>query len=528
MNEVKKVGILSAGEKAEREMAYRHLIDFTCYMNSYYERAVHVEYLASRLERVEEYIRTEGESGCGRLIVEMPPQEGKSELISRNLPAWVLGRNPDKKIIQTSYGADLAFDESKAIRDYILSERYKAVFGSLADIDGLPVEIAADSKSQSHWDLAAPHRGGLVAAGIGGGITGRGGHLINIDDPIKKPEEAVDKEFIKKLMKWYRTVIYTRRRKGTAIIVTHTRWAMGDFAGELLKKMVSGLKGADQWEVVFLPAVALDEDQYPKDIEEQRKLMARGVYIPVGGDQLGRKPGEPLWPSQFNKEWLEATKAEQGTDWWSLYQQIPGEMIGGFFLQSDFIIEDRDKLPAGMQWYRYIDLALGRSDKSDWNACIAIGHHQPTGDIWGRDMIRIRELNQFLQTIIEWMLSPDERGTIWGVEDVSFQTLVFQEFMKDPRLIGIPITQVKPVGDKRTRALPVQTRARQGHYKLVDGDWVPGYIDEAIGFLGSGHDDQVDTTSGGYVMAAVPKFTSLSFAVARPSEAEGVGYGITG
>lgn len=514
MNETVKAGVLADAERAQREMSRRHLIDFCCYMNAYFERAMHSEYLAGKLEKVEEYIRTEGESGIPRLMVFMPPQNGKSELVSRNFPAWLLGRNPDKKIIQASYGADLAFDESKAIRDYILSDKYRAIFGALADIDGVPVQIASDSMSQSHWDLAAPHRGGLVAAGIGGGITGRGGHLINIDDPIKTPDEAVNREFIENLKRWYKTVIYTRRRKGTAIVLTHTRWAMRDLAGELLIDMATGAKGADQWDVVFLPAEALEEEQYPQTIEEQKKFLAKGIFIPMGGDQLGREPGEPLWPSQYSKEWLEDTKVNQDIYWSPMYQQIPTEMADGFFLQSDFIVEDADKVPAGLQWFRYIDLALGRTAKSDFNSCLAVAHDSNNGDIWGRDMLRIRELNQFLLLVKSWMLSPEEKGTVWGVEKVAFQTLVFQQFMRDPDLIGIAIIEVPVEGDKRTRALPVQTRARQGHFKLVNGPWVNSYINEAIGFGASGHDDQVDTTSGGFKMAASPKYTSLHTAVA--------------
>jgi predicted phage terminase large subunit-like protein len=320
-------------------------------------------------------------------------------------------------------------------------------------------------------------------------------------------------------------VIYTRQRKGTAIILTHTRWAMRDLAGQLLIKMAMG---ADQWEIVFLPAQALPLDKYPQTVEEQRKLLFKGVYIPVGGDQLGRQPGEALWPSQFPNKTLESIKANvENSEWLSLYQQIPGEVEDGFFLEEDFIVEDRDKVPAGLQWYRYIDLALGKTAMSDYNACIAIAHDAATGDIWGRDMVRVHELTQFLREIKTWMLSPEERGTIWGVEDVAFQILVFQQFMQDPDLVGVPITSVKPVGDKMTRALPVKTRARQKHFKLVNGPWIRHYIDEMTSLGGSGHDDQCDTTSGGFTMASVPKTTRLTFAVAK-SQPEGVSYGTAG
>jgi predicted phage terminase large subunit-like protein len=514
-------------EIAIRELARRHVMDFACAMLPWYKRARHLEYLAEKLEQVALYIRTGGKEGIGRLMVFMPPRYGKSQLISQIFPAWLLGTDPDYRVILTSYGANLSQKDSRAVRDLILSDRYRDIFGKNSLADEV-VEISPDSKSQSHWDLAAPHRGGLLAAGVGGGITGQGANLFGIDDPIKEWADLINPEYINNLIDWYQSVAYTRlERPGGAIILTHTRWSMDDMAGRLLKMMANQDPDFDQWEIVFLPARALDEDQYPLDEESQRKEMARGIYLPVGGDQLGRKPGEALWPEGRDDE-DGLRKVEKNVTlekWWPLYQQVPGEAVGGFFMQSDFIVIDPSMRPVGVQWYRYIDLALGRTVKSDWNACLAgalVGM-----DLIGRDMIRVRELNHFLAVIKNWMLSPEEQGTIWGVEDVAFQVLVWQEFMKDPQLAGVAMVPVKPVGDKMTRALPAQTRARQGHVKLINGPWVQTFLDEVIRFGVSGHDDQVDTMSGVLQMISVPKSTRLTFAVAK-SQPEGVSYGTAG
>lgn len=514
-------------ERALRELSRRHVVDFGTYVLPWYKRAPHLDYLGAKLEQVELFIRSGGKEGIGRLMVFMPPRYGKSQLISQIFPAWLLGRNPDYRVILTSYGADLAQKDSRAIRDLILGDRYKAVFGANSLNDEV-VEVSKESKSQSHWDLAAPHRGGVLAAGVGGGTTGHGANLFGIDDPIKEWSDLQNPNYIKALIDWYQSVAYTRlERPGGAIILTHTRWSMDDMAGELLKLMASEDPDFDHWDVVFLPARALELDQYPPDEEAQRKVLQRGIFLPVGGDQLGRKPGEPLWPAGRDDDEGLRKVQKNVTDekWWPLYQQIPGEAMSGFFMKSDFIVIDHSMKPGGLQWYRYIDLALGRTARSDWNACLAVALWEI--DLLGRDMIRVRELGQFLKVVKQWMLSPEEHGTIWGVEDVAFQILVWQTFMADPELVGIPIIPVPPKGDKTTRALPVQTRGRQGHIKLINGPWVPTFLEEAVRFGASGHDDQIDTFSGGLAMISTPKTTRLSFAVAK-SQPEGVQNGIAG
>lgn len=221
---------------------------------------------------------------------------------------------------------------------------------------------------------------------------------------------------------------------------------------------------------------------------------------------LGRQPGEALWPEKADAKALAAVKANvTDIEWWPVYQQLPRSIQGSFFLESDFEIVH--EFPKGMRWHRYMDLALGKNSRSDYNACVAVAHDPETGTIYVRDMIRIRELTEFMKTVKDWMLSDGEKGTIWAVEDVAFQTLVFREFMKDADLLSIPIMQIKPEGNKVDRARPVQTRGRQGLVKLVNGPWVKSFINEALNFSPNAKkDDQIDSLSGGLAMAAVPQF----------------------
>jgi len=178
-------------ELARRELARRHVVDFSEYMAPWYKAARNHRLVAGVLEEVERYVPTEGAEGIGRVLIFAPPRHGKSPQASRVFPAWLLGRLPNSRVILTSYGADLANRNSKAVRDLVMDVRYQAVFGDKAARGGeAPVMVASDSRSVEAWDLATPHRGGVKAAGVGGAITGLGANLLIVDDPFKNREEA--------------------------------------------------------------------------------------------------------------------------------------------------------------------------------------------------------------------------------------------------------------------------------------------------------------------------------------------------
>jgi len=380
------------------------------------------------------------------------------------------------------------------------SDAYANIFGARSAVDE-PVELSQESRSVVSWNLK-DHRGSVFAAGVGGGITGRPANLVVIDDPFKSREDAESETYRKKVMSWYRSVVYPRvaNTPGAAIIIMHTRWDQEDLAGQLLTQMVSD-EEADQWEVVFLPALALEEDKYPKTEAEFRENLLRGIYIPMSGDPLGRKPGEPLWPERSDAKKLAKTKANMlDYDFEAIFQQLPRMADGEFFDETDFEIVER--APEGLQWYRLIDLALGETKTSDLNSTIAVALDENSGDLYLRDRIKERNLDKFLPMARTAMLSDLERGTEWGIEDVAFQKLVVKQFLKDKALVNIRIRAVAPVGDKVERARPWQLRAKLGHVKLVRGAWVLDFIREAISFPKGRHDDDVDSVSGGVQMIA--------------------------
>ena len=175
-------------------------------------------------------------------MVTLPPRHGKSQLISQYFPAWYLGTFPDRRTILTSYEAGFAAGWGRRARD-VLEEFGPEVF---------EVSVREDSSAADRWDING-HVGGMITAGVGGAITGRGADLLIIDDPVKNSEDAASKTMRDKAWEWYQSTAYTRLEPGGAIILVMTRWNEDDLAGRILKESQTG---GEKWEVMNLPAIA--------------------------------------------------------------------------------------------------------------------------------------------------------------------------------------------------------------------------------------------------------------------------------
>jgi predicted phage terminase large subunit-like protein len=459
--------------------------------------AEHIKLMTANLQEVAKFITSNGKEGIGRLMIFMPPRYWKSQTASRKFPAWLLGQNPDLRIILTSYGADLASKHSREVRDIIESEEYSQVFGALASANE-PVTLDPDSRSAAQWDLKG-HNGGMIAAGVGGAITGFGANLFIIDDPFKSRDEASSKARRDLVWEWYRSTAYTRLEDHGAVILVMTRWDQDDVAGELLRASVSDPE-ADQWHVLSLRAEALEENAYPVNEEQFIENLLRGIYVPMGGDPLSRKAGDALWPEKHTTAQLKALRANiSDFEFEAQYNQMPRLAVGEFLDDSDFLIQE--KAPENLQWYRYVDLALGESQTSDFNSTIAVAL-DTEGKLFLRDRIKVRNLDEFIPMCEGAMLSEKEQGTVWGFEDVAFQKLVIKQFIRKPQLVNKKMLRVKPMGDKVERARPWQLRAKDKKVILVRGSWNNDFIREASAFPRGRHDDDVDTVSGGVQMIA--------------------------
>jgi hypothetical protein len=186
-----------------------------------------------------------------RLMIFIPPQYGKSELVSRSFPAWYLGRNPEKQIILASYGETLAFNLATDARNKVMDPAYRALFGDLSPHES-PVAISRNSKSVREWRLNNG-KGRMKSAGVGGGITGHPADLLIIDDPVKDMDEADSPTMQEKVINWFSSSAYTRLSPDGVIILCMTRWNEKDLAGYLLSNQS---EEGEEWYVLRLPAMA--------------------------------------------------------------------------------------------------------------------------------------------------------------------------------------------------------------------------------------------------------------------------------
>ena len=288
--------------RIEAELARRDLEQFCITISEgRWQTAPHLKLICSLLMEAEAHVAAQHDEPY-LLMISMGPRHGKSELISRLFPPWFLGRNQDLEAIIASYGADLALDMSRDARTNYLRA---------AEFYGWP-DISRDSSAVARWHLQG--KGGkLQAAGVGGPLTGRGGSMILIDDPVKNIDDGESLIVQRRVWDWYRSTVRTRLAPGGAIVLLMTRWHSGDLAGRLIREMD---KGGEQWKVVSLPALALD------------------------GDPLGRKKGEALWPWRFNEKALAAVKRGLGGRLWgALYQQDPTADIEGALWDAETMID---------------------------------------------------------------------------------------------------------------------------------------------------------------------------------------------
>lgn len=239
----------------------------------------------------------------------MPPRHGKSELASHWWPVWCLERDPTTTFIVTSYGARLAQRWSRRVRNTI-RENPRA----------LTVRLASDSAAQDVWETTAG--GGMIAAGVEGAITGMGGDVLLIDDPVKDREQAESAIYRQAAWEWYTDTAYTRLSPTGSVVLVMTRWHVDDLGGRLEAEERAG---GDKWRVVSFPAIA------------------------EGPDELGRAEGDALWPERWPADRLELIRRVQGPyGWASLYQQSPVPKEGGAFWTAELLRLARETAPRNM------------------------------------------------------------------------------------------------------------------------------------------------------------------------------------
>lgn len=302
----------------------------------------HIRFIADKLQEV-------AEGRMSRLMVSQPPGTGKSHTSSQYFPAWYLSRWPEKQFISAAHTQSLSDSFGLKVRNIIKSEEHRRVFPDIA--------ISADKSAASEWNIDK-HAGGYLATSVGSSVTGRRGDYLHGDDLLSGIEQAESDTQRRKLWEWYNADFTTRAKSGdTPISLVGTRWHLGDHFGRLDADERDGT--GDKWERVILPAIALE------------------------GDQLGREPGEALWPAQFPIEYLEKRRKSQGTTarmWASLYQQTPIVDSGGIIDKRWFKVW-KTKVPKMEFTLQSWDTALTANKSSAFSACTTWGVFRDEADV---------------------------------------------------------------------------------------------------------------------------------------------------
>ncbi len=423
---------------------------------SLYDAARHHRAIAAALEKVEtgEY---------PRLILITAPRHGKTELVSKLFLSWYVGRNPLHSTIFGTYNELYARDIGRRVRDYMQSPVYGQVFPNTG--------LKTGSKAADRLETA---QGGIMAfVGRGGTTTGRGGHLLLIDDPIKNQKEAMSPTIRNDLWDWFRKVVKTRMMtKDAKIVIVQTRWHEDDIIGRLTDPTNDhyDAEEAKQWKIIDLPALAMDNDP------------------------LGRKPGEALWPARFDEAFLLDQQRGDPVGFSALYQGRPTP-DGGYFFRDDYIKTYKPQdLPKNLRYYIASDHAVSLKQNSDKTCIIPVGVDENDNiyilpDVWWR----MASTDQAVEAMLMFMKK--YRPIFWWAERSHITKSIGPFLRKRMREenVNCSIYEITPLVDKQTRAQSIQARMAQGKVFFPDRQvWWPAARDEILKFPAAAHDDFVD------------------------------------
>ena len=472
-------------ELASRLLSRRRLMPFVQRINPRYKAGWVHEDICRRLEKFSEQVA----AGLSpRLMILMPPRSGKSELCSRSFPPWHMGRNPDHEIIACSYNVSLAMTFSKKVKEVLEDPVFHPVFD---------IRLNPNNQSAEEWGIDGT-RGGYVAAGVGGGITGKGCHILIVDDPLKNAEEADSADTREKLMDWYGSTAYTRLAPGGGVLVIQTCWHDSDLAGQLQTAMKD--PEADQFVVVKYPAIA-EEDEY---LDHDTDLIARGT-APTNGTKL-RDKGEALHPERYDLAKLNQIKRTISPRFWSaLYQQNPVPDDGAYFLKEHFrraAIPHISRANVFIAW----DFAISEKKQNDYTVGTVI-LQDDNDTLHVAEQVRFKSgdglfiCDAILNLSKKWYTPGQQLGFEDGQIYRAIETLLKKRMLERRQYPSI--TVLKPITDKLARSRPLQGRMQQGmvSFNNADDGWYDTCRLEMLRFPAGAHDDCVDSVAWATQMA---------------------------
>ena len=385
-----------------------------------------------------------------RLIINMPPRHTKSEFASYLLPAWMIGNNPQLKIIQATHTADLAVDFGRKTKNLVDQENYKELFDT---------RLMEDSQAAGKWKTE--QGGEYFAAGVGGAITGRGADLLIIDDPHKEQDIKKDSKSFDKAWNWYTSGPRQRLQPNGKIVCVMTRWSTKDLTGQMIK--AQGEEGSDEWEVIRLPAI-----------------------LPSN---------TPVWPEYWTKEELEKTKASiPVTNWNAQYQQEPTAEEGAIIKRDWWRNWEHEDPPVIKYKIQSYDTAFTKKDTADYSAITTWGVFE-TED--SGDNIILLSASKDRYEFPELRRTAYEEYLWWRPDMVLIEAKASGiPLTHELRQMGIPVVNFTPSrgNDKHVRVNSVSPLFESGKvWAPMQEHFAQEVVEECASFPFGDHDDYVDS-----------------------------------
>ena len=449
----------------DREKCHEEFMSFVGEMWSAFIHGKHHEIMADAFERV-----AKGE--LKRLIINMPPRHTKSEFASYLLPAWFLGKYPDKKIIQTAHTAELAVGFGRKVRNLVNSPDYKAIFPN--------VSLQSDSKAAGRWNTS--QGGDYFAIGVGGAVTGKGADLLIIDDPHSEQEGAsADINVFNRTYEWYTSGPRQRLQPNGAIVVVMTRWHNKDLTGQVVDASIKR-GGADQWEVIELPAIM--------------------------------PSGNPLWAEFWKMEELQALKAElPNSKWMAQYQQDPTSEEGALVKRDWWQIWEGRSPPQCEFVIQSWDTAFMKNQRADFSACTTWGvfYLEDDDGMLAPNLILLDAYQERLEFPELKKMAMEKYKAYTPDAFIVEAKAAGMPLIFELRAMGIPVQEYTPSrgNDKISRVNAVSDLFASGVVWAPETRWAEETIEQFAGFPNMEHDDLVDSTTQALLRFRQGGFVSL-------------------
>jgi len=430
----------------------------------------HHEKMAAAFDRI-------ADGTLKRLIVNMPPRHTKSEFASYLLPAFMMGRDPTRKVIQATHTGELAVRFGRKVRNLMDLDRYKEVFPDCY--------LKADSKAAGRWDTS--EGGEYFAVGVGGAMTGRGADLLIIDDPHSE-QDALSALALDNAWEWYTSGPRSRLQPGGSVVIVMTRWGTKDLTARLLKAQTS--HNADQWEIIEFPAI------FDEDLPTERAL----------------------WPSFWKIEELKAVKASLSVQKWNaMYQQRPTADEGAILKREWWRRWEKDYMPPLDYIIQSYDTAYSKKETADYSAITTWGVFKPDAD--SATSLMLVDMRKGRWDFPDLKRLAKEQYDYWQPDNVLIEAKATGiTLQQELRRLGVPVTMYSPGGrragqDKVSRANSVAPILESGMVWAPDTDWADELIEECASFPNGDNDDLVDSTT-----QALMRFRQGNFIILESDE----------